>query len=96
MALTANKCQCGAITVSDDTFSNSMTKETYKKEFPEVPLEDQMFIHCDHCINHWGIDLCGCGSGEPVGKCEGHFHQCVNNIPAQEKCKQKEFVGWVT
>ena len=25
---------------------------------------------CDHCVNHWGIDVCECGSGEPVGKCE--------------------------
>lgn len=25
---------------------------------------------CDHCVNHWGIGLCGCGSGQKVGKCE--------------------------
>ena len=24
---------------------------------------------CNHCINHWGIDLCDCGSGEKPGEC---------------------------
>ena len=25
---------------------------------------------CNHCVNHWGIDLCECGSGARVGECE--------------------------
>ena len=24
---------------------------------------------CDHCINHYGLDICSCGSGKAVGKC---------------------------
>lgn len=35
---------------------------------------DATWLHqsycCDHCVNHWGIGLCGCGSGQKVGKCE--------------------------
>lgn len=41
--------------------------------------------HCDHCINGWGIDLCGCGSGEKIGKCHNKFFECKNNLPAQDK-----------
>ena len=35
MTLTVTKCQCGAITVNGEDFSNSMTEETFEKEFPE-------------------------------------------------------------
>jgi hypothetical protein len=28
------------------------------------------FYNCNHCVNHWGLDLCKCGSGDPVGSCE--------------------------
>ena len=27
-------------------------------------------MSCNHCVNHYGIDLCECGSGKAVGKCE--------------------------
>lgn len=90
----AKKCQCGAITVDGDGFSNSMTLKTFNKEFPELTIADNEYCNCNHCVNHWGIDLCGCGSGEPVGQCDGGFHECENNIASQEKCKQKPFIGW--
>lgn len=44
--------------------------------FEKLDLDtgDATWLHqsycCDHCVNHWGIDLCGCGSGQKVGKCE--------------------------
>lgn len=96
MDIIVTQCECGAINVCSDDFSNSMSEETFNKEFPELTdkIEENTFYNCDHCVNHWGIDLCGCGSGEPVGECDGNFEECKNNIPAQMKMEQKPFIGW--
>lgn len=52
--------------------SNSMFWETFEKL--DLDTGDATWLHqsycCDHCVNHWGIGLCGCGSGQKVGKCE--------------------------
>lgn len=46
--------------------------ETFEKL--DLDTGDATWLHqsycCDHCVNHWGIGLCGCGSGQKVGKCE--------------------------
>jgi hypothetical protein len=71
------RCECGAITVEGDDFSNSMTEKIFRKEFPGLKAPKKAdWCNCNHCVNHWGIDLCGCGSGKPVGKCEGDFQEC--------------------
>lgn len=67
------KCKCGAVTIRfDNSASNSMFWETFEKL--DLDTGDATWLHqsycCDHCINHWGIGLCGCGSGQKVGKCE--------------------------
>ena len=84
--LSVSRCDCGAITVENNEFSNSMTEKTFRKEFPgfRAPRKPDWWS-CNHCINHWGIDLCGCGSGEPVGECDGDFPQCKAGIPYQTK-----------
>jgi hypothetical protein len=72
------KCNCGAITIQSDvgaenSFSNSMTQETFDKLFKGEDFEIEWMqetYNCNHCVNHWGLDLCKCGSGDPVGKCE--------------------------
>lgn len=68
-----SKCQCGAITV---VFDNGATNSMYQQTFDDLKL-DVSGAHimpdtwcCDHCVNHWGIDLCECGSGEKVGECD--------------------------
>lgn len=91
----AKQCQCGAVTVIGQDFDNSMTLKTFRAEFPGVRLQRKnKYSNCNHCVNHWGIDLCGCGSGEPVGKCDGGYTECKNNIPAQEKGIMKRSFGW--
>lgn len=35
---------------------------------------------CNHCVNHWGIDLCECGSGEEVGKCNCGSNKSVETF----------------
>ena len=66
------KCVCGAITiVYDNGASNSM----YQKTFDRLKLDiSQAYVipdsfYCDHCVNHWGIAIGECGSGEKVGEC---------------------------
>lgn len=71
------KCKCGAITLFFENGTNSpMSQETFDKisqeygidlnEIEELPKS----YCCDHCVNHWGIDLCECGSGCKVGECD--------------------------
>ena len=77
------KCQCGAITVEIDGHYYSMTSETFDKKFPNLfsgDLEAQ-YQNCNHCVNHWGIDLCGCGCGQLFGECEDECE--ASSSPAQ-------------
>ena len=72
----ATKCSCGAITIQgkdvDEPFTNSMRPAYFKKHFRGRGYRFKWlnsFCCCDHCVNHWGLDICSCGSGEKVGKC---------------------------
>jgi len=74
------KCQCGAITVNIDGNDYSMLPKTFDELFPNqnsAEIEEK-FFSCNYCTNHWGVDLCGCGSGEL-------FQKCYNNLP---ECKR--------
>lgn len=71
------ECNCGAITVMfEDGMNCSMKRETlydlvkYGVVKTDVEIGHNKLWYCNHCVNNWGIDLCGCGSGEPIGKCE--------------------------
>lgn len=92
------KCKCGAVTISfDNGVSNSMFLETFEKL--NLDTGDATWLQqsccCDHCVNHWGIDLCECGSGQKVGECIAIVHNpaliyklskldCVNFIEMTE------------
>lgn len=70
------KCKCGAVTIRfDNGASNSMFWETFEKL--DLDTGDATWLHqsycCDHCVNHWGIDLCECESGARVGECDALF-----------------------
>lgn len=76
------KCACGAITlIFDNGASNSMYLDTFNK----LSIDTSKAKHlpdsycCNHCVNHWGIDLCQCGSGLRVEECE-----CQSNIAHDE------------
>lgn len=73
------KCQCGAITLLfDNGASNSMYQDTFDALGVDISEAEQLpdSYCCNHCVNHWGIDLCECGSGERVGECS-----CGCNTP---------------
>ena len=75
------KCSCGAITVTDDKENYSMSIETFEKIRPQLYIsfdaaEFGKYENCNHCVNHWGIDLCACGSGETPEKCDNELSMC--------------------
>lgn len=85
----ANKCDCGAVTVSSTENSKmnwSMSEKDFNKNFPDLSADNENYYNCDYCTNNWGIDLCNCGSGEKYDVCCG--------IPSQEIGKIKEVSLW--
>ena len=94
MKIFAKRCSCGAITVSFDNNQWSMPENIFNKLFPDIPIEPDEFGCCDYCVNHWGLDLCGCGSGEKVGECENNFYECKNKIPSQILGEIKSYNLW--
>lgn len=77
--ITINLCKCGAYTVSYGRESVSMTSDTFKKLFGHSLLKEASqaeWCSCDHCVNHWGIDICACGSGELPDDCLSNFKDC--------------------
>lgn len=77
-----SRCIYGAITVKTDVGTYSCKGSNKKKFFPgldlrKIPRVPQVKSYCcDYCVNHYGLDLCGCGSGLPFGKCNGKFPEC--------------------
>lgn len=86
MELTYSRCLCGAITVYLPTGeSYSCRKSNKSRLMPDIDLRKAKRLpdsyNCDHCVNHYGLDLCGCGCGEPVGKCRNNIYG--SNTPMQ-------------
>ena len=72
-------CSCGAMTLETGSDSISVKPENAAKFFTGVPeswfLEYAKkvvpnYYYCNHCVNHWGLDLCNCGSGELTEECK--------------------------
>ena len=92
------KCVCGALTFERECgIGYSVERKKAPEYFPELPdeffecLEKQVseYCNCNHCVNHWGLDLCACGSGEKTGECaEGRF-ECGDSSQHLE-----EVYGW--
>lgn len=89
-------CQCGAITLyySDGT-NYSCKKVNFNTFFPDVDLDDleqlQTTYCCDHCVNHYGLDLCGCGCGEDFGHCATNLIEGL--LPMQMFGKYRRIVA---
>lgn len=90
-----SKCECGAITIFTDVGDYSCKQKNLKKFFPDIDLRKltryQESYNCNHCVNHYGLDLCGCGSGENFGKCENGFEECKK--PMQKIGKYEKISG---
>lgn len=75
-----SKCTCGALTVYTDQGAYSCYWRNRKKHFPKLDLRKLVRLPetfaCDHCCNHYGLDLCGCGSGNLFGHCDLGLDEC--------------------
>ena len=81
MIIGYSKCDCGAITVyMENGESYSCEQKDLKKYFPGIDLRRieryKESYCCDYCVNHYGLDLCGCGSGEKFGECTNDLPEC--------------------
>lgn len=98
---------CNAYTVTINEESYSVHKDNFFKFFPEVDekifkksIEKVIFNNyscCNWCANHWGLDICACGSGEPFETCE-EYDKMVCGKPMQEIDKYTHVRGansWV-
>lgn len=67
-------CECGAITIYfANGASNSIRKENLDRfgiDLTNVEKLPETTYCCNHCVNHWGVDTCECGSGEDYETCE--------------------------
>ncbi len=83
----AKKCVCGAVTVDyvnedGEQISSSIPEDLFHIYFPCAEIEEEEYHSCNYCINHYGIDLCACGSGMKVDECNEGFEVC--GTPAQQ------------
>lgn len=66
-------CSCGAITIYQNGVGYSVATKNRRRFFPGLDLRKHQKLPntylCNHCVNHYGLDLCACGSGEPFEKC---------------------------
>lgn len=71
-------CECGAVSFDYCGKNYSVSKENLALFFPNFPPLDGAphTVNCNHCVNHWGVDLCGCGSGAYLGECENDLPEC--------------------
>lgn len=85
------ECRCGAVTVFfPGGVSNSMTRATFEALHIEGEWAPTKAYNCNHCVNHRGIDLCECGSGEPVGKCS-----CGMTTPSEKLGIKRPSLGFL-
>jgi len=83
------KCKCGAVTATIDGKQYSMLPATYREKFnvERVPRAEFKCYSCNYCVNHWGLELCACGSGKKYNKCKEGFKECGTPMQSIEKGK---------
>lgn len=90
-------CECGAITIAGvndngEDFSSSVLCENVDM-LPDLIVVSPGCIHavpvCNHCANHWGLDLCACGSGLSPDRCD-----CGDNRPYDKYGLPRPAGGW--
>lgn len=81
----AKRCVCGAVTVTVGGEDISMPYKEYKDNYSEIKLDKGKYSNCNYCVNHWGTNICKCGSGKKIGRCnckskESSAHNGRNKI----------------
>jgi hypothetical protein len=65
-------CECGAVTLFFENGENNSVKRSNLKKFGLTlrgAKKIQDYYCCNHCTNHYGLDICECGSGKAPKKC---------------------------
>lgn len=60
----------------------NMPRYHFVRIFPERSVPRKTFYSCDYCVNKYGTDLCGCGSGRKWGTCTEDYDECA--FPLQQ------------
>jgi len=96
MATLISTCECGAATVEHEGQTYSMKLDTLGKHFPDLmdAAPDCEVGSCDYCVNHWGIDLCGCGSGQAPSECDEGYPECGMPMQIIEEGIASPSGGW--
>lgn len=69
------QCDCGAITVTIAGKEYSMTPEYFEERY-DFTVNNNIWGNCNSCVNHWSVEMCACGSGEPYSKCDTGLEMC--------------------
>lgn len=56
------------------TYFPGIDENNFKKNIQKVLTN--IFSCCNWCVNHWGLDICACGSGESITECQKGFDEC--------------------
>jgi len=95
-----SKCDCGAITLTIDGEDYSVSGKRFSEFFPSIDLRHYRgkkrldMYACNHCVNHYGLDLCGCGSGALFGKCKEGHDECGKPMQALGE-RSRVNAGWL-
>lgn len=74
------QCSCGAYTLSFSGVRETLqcggdylndVLDILKEHGCSIVAIKEKYIHCNYCVNNWGLDLCDCGSGENYHECSG-------------------------
>lgn len=74
-----SKCECGAVTLYFvDDAANSIKEENLPSFGVSLDGIERLkdTYCCDHCVNHYGLDICACGSGESPEECTNGLAEC--------------------
>lgn len=83
---TASRCTCGAITVTINGIDYSMPRISFNKRFNARGRHVMNVTQgCNYCINHWGINLCACGSGDMFWTCREGLSECGKPMQSLEE-----------
>jgi hypothetical protein len=73
-------CCCGAVEIESNGISYFAKRKLALKlvGLSRLPRGLKTYSCCDHCVNHWGLDLCECGSGKIPCRCHGRSMSTID------------------
>ena len=88
-------CSCDAVTINFEDGQTNSAKPEHLKEIGIWWEDSEKFpdsYQCNHCVNGYGLDLCGCGSKETIEDCDLNLPECGQ--PREILGESVKWVGW--